>query len=317
MKQSKKQIYDLIVLGGGCAGLTAGIYAGRAKLNTIILEQQQIGGQAAITAEVANYPGIESVAGPELMDRMLEQAKRFGTELVLRQVTEMRLAGGWKELETDGGVYQGRSVILASGASPKQLGFAGETEFRGKGVSYCATCDGFFFREKDIFVIGGGNSAAEEALFLTRFGKTVTMIVRKDRLRCEAYLQERVLSHPKIQVRYHTELVRAYGDTVLRGAEFRNNETGEQTEYRAADGETFGIFVFVGYEPNTGLFAAQVRTDDLGYVTTDEKMRTSLPGVFAAGDLRAKPLRQLVTAAADGAVAAMEAERYIAKQKEM
>lgn len=313
----EQQIYDLIILGSGCAGLTAGIYAGRAQLHTLILENSSLGGQAATTNDIGNYPGVPDVSGPALMERMLEQAKSFGTEFRTCTVHAVQLEGDRKRVETDAGIFEAYAVILAVGATPKKLGFEGEDEFRGRGVGYCATCDGFFFQDKDIFVIGGGNSAAEEALYLTRFGKKVTILVRKDTFRCEKTTAQRVLSHPKIEVQFNTELIRAYGDETLKGAELKNNKTGQITTYTVpeADG-MFGIFVFVGYQPASGLFKGQVELDEAGYVCTTEQMETNLPGVYAAGDIRPKELRQLVTATADGAIAATRAGTYILQKKE-
>lgn len=316
MENSRKE-YDLIILGGGAAGLTAGIYAGRAKMRTAIIERQQIGGQASITNEIANYPGFKTITGPELIERMREQADYFGTHIIFSDVAKVNLTKGRKEIETDSGVYTGRAVILCTGADPRKAGFEGEELFRGRGVSYCATCDGFFFRGKDIFVIGGGYSAAEEALYLTRFGKKVTILVRKDKFKCAQSIVDKVLSHPKIQVLFNTEIVRAYGEQTLQGAVFKNNKTGEVTEYRVSEEDrTFGIFVFAGYKPAMELFADQITLNEDGYVIANDNMETNLPGVFVAGDLRVKILRQLVTAAADGAVAAVQAEKYIAEMKE-
>lgn len=313
----EQQIYDLIILGSGCAGLTAGIYAGRAQLRTLILENSTLGGQAATTNEIGNYPGVPDASGPELMERMLEQARSFGTEFQSCTVHGVQLAGKRKRVETSAGTFESYAVILATGATPKKLGFEGEEEFRGRGVGYCATCDGFFFQDKDIFVIGGGNSAAEEALYLTRFGKKVTILVRKDAFRCEKAIAQQVLSHPKIEVKFNTELIRAYGDRNLKGAEMKNNKTGETTTYTVPEEDgMFGIFVFVGYEPASGLFKGQVELDQAGYIRTNERMETSVPGVYAAGDVRPKELRQLVTATADGAIAAAQAGTYILQEKE-
>lgn len=313
----EQQLYDLIILGSGCAGLTAGIYAGRAQLRTLILENSSLGGQAATTNDIGNYPGVPDASGPVLMERMLEQAKSFGAEFQTSVVRSVQLEGPQKRVETSAGTFASYAVILATGATPRKLGFEGEDEFRGRGVGYCATCDGFFFQDKDIFVIGGGNSAAEEALYLTRFGKKVTVLVRKDAFRCEKAIAQKVLSHPKIEVKFNTELIRAYGDKTLKGAELKNNKTGEITTYTVpeADG-MFGIFVFVGYEPASGLFQGQVELDEAGYIRTNEHMETSLPGVYAAGDVRPKELRQLVTATADGAIAAAQAGTYILREKE-
>lgn len=309
--------YDVIIIGAGCAGLTAGIYAGRAKLKTAIFEKQQPGGQAATTDEIANYPGFEHITGPELMDRMLQQATSFGAELISADVTKVDLSAAPKAVYTGDSVYHAHTVILATGANPRKSGFEGEEEFRGRGVGYCATCDGFFFEGKDIFVIGGGYSAAEEALYLTRFGRKVTIVVRKDQFRCAQSIVDKVMAHPKIEVWFHTELVRAYGDSLLKGAVFRNNQTGEEKTYEASEADgIFGIFVFVGYTPDTALFRDQLKLDSNGYIMTQEDLHTEIPGVFAAGDVRLKQLRQLVTATSDGAVAAVQAEKYIAENLE-
>lgn len=312
----ERQLYDLIILGGGCAGLTAGIYAGRAQLNTMILESGTPGGQAATTSDIGNYPGVPDASGPELMQRMLDQARSFGAGFRTCSVSAVQLAGEQKLVETSEGIFESEAVIIAAGATPKKAGFEGEEEYRGRGVGYCAACDGFFFRNRDIFVIGGGSSAAEEALYLTRFGKKVTMLVRKDCLRCERVIAGEVLNHPKIEVRFNTELIRAYGDETLKGAELKNNKTGEISTYTVSrDDGMFGIFVFVGYQPASGLFRGQVELDEAGYIITNERMETGLPGVYAAGDIRAKELRQMVTAAADGAAAAVQAEKYISESR--
>lgn len=310
-------IYDLVILGGGCAGLTAGIYAGRAKLKTIIIEKMQPGGQAATTDDIENYPGFSRITGPELTMKMLEQAKSFGAEIVTEDIKEADLKKEIKEIKTTSKTYKARAVILATGASPKKLGFDGEVEFRGRGVGYCATCDGFFFEGKDIFVIGGGFSAAEEALYLTRFGKKVTILVRKDKFRCAQSIVDKVLSNPKIEVKFNTEIVKAYGNELLEGAVFKNNKTGEITEYTAdkKDG-TFGIFVFIGHSPASEMFKGQIELDDEGYIITNDKMETNIKGVYAAGDVRPKTLRQLVTATSDGAIAATNAEKYIEEYKD-
>ncbi|WP_298019793.1 thioredoxin-disulfide reductase [uncultured Dysosmobacter sp.] len=313
----EQQIYDLIILGSGCAGLTAGIYAGRAQLRTLILENGALGGQAATTNEIGNYPGVPDASGPELMQRMLEQARSFGAEFQSCTVHSVQLAGERKRVETSAGIFEAYAIILATGATPRKLGFEGEAEFRGRGVGYCATCDGFFFQDKDVFVIGGGNSAAEEALYLTRFAKKVTVLVRKDAFRCEKAVAQKVLSHPKIEVKFNTELIRAYGDETLKGAEMRNNRTGEITTYTVPEEDgMFGIFVFVGYQPASELFQGQVELDGDGYIQTDDRLETNLPGVYAAGDVRPKELRQLVTATADGAIAATQAGTYILRKKE-
>ncbi len=309
--------YDLLILGAGCAGLTAGIYAGRAKLKTLIIEKQQVGGQAVTTDEIANYPGFESITGPELVERMLAQAKGFGCQVLYSDITKVSLEQDIKTVEADGEIYKAYCVIAATGANPKELGCEGEKEFRGRGVSYCATCDGFFFNGKDIFVIGGGYSAAEEALYLTRFGKKVTILVRKDKFKCAQSLVDRVMEHPKIEVKFHTELIKVYGDRLLEGAVFINNQTGQTWEYRvSAEDKTFGVFVFIGYKPTTELFKGILNMTEDGYILTEDSVETGIPGVFAAGDLRPKQLRQLVTATSDGAIAAVSAEKYVADFKE-
>ena len=311
------QKYDLIILGSGCAGLTAGIYAGRARLHTLILESGKFGGQAATTHEIGNYPGVPDIEGSKLMEKMLEQAKSFGTQFIQANVQSVDLSGEIKKIITDNGTFEAYAVIIATGATPRKLGFDGEEKFRGRGVGYCATCDGFFFQDKDIFVIGGGNSAAEEALFLTKFGKKVTILVRKDAFRCEKSIESKVMSHPKIEVRFNTELIRAFGENSLKGAELKNNKTGEVTTYNVSEEDgIFGIFIFVGYEPASKLFSGQVDLDEAGYVNTNEKLQCSIPGVYAAGDIRLKELRQLVTATSDGAIAAVQAEKYILEYKD-
>lgn len=316
-QDGQRQTYDVAIIGAGCAGLTAGIYAGRAKLKTAIFEKQQPGGQAATTDEIANYPGFEHITGPELMERMAAQAQSFGAELITADVTKVNLKTEPKTITAGEQVYHAHTVIIATGANPKKLGFEGEETFRGRGVGYCATCDGFFFQGKDIFVIGGGYSAAEEALYLTRFGKKVTVVVRKDQFKCAQSIVDKVMADPKIEVWFNTELVRAYGDSLLKGAVFRNNVTGEEKVYEVSEEDgIFGIFVFVGYTPDTKLFTDQLTLDEYGYIDTEENMRTELPGVFAAGDVRKKQLRQLVTATSDGAIAAVGAEKFLTEFQE-
>lgn len=306
------EIYDLIILGGGCAGLTAAIYAGRANLRTLILETGVLGGQAATTDEIGNYPGAPNITGPELMQTMYSQAMEYSVTYKACQINHIYLNGKQKEISTDAGAFSSHAVIIATGATPRKLGFDGEDVFRGHGVSYCATCDGFFFRDKDIFVIGGGNSAAEEALYLTRFGRKVTMLVRKDAFRCEKHLTNQIFAHPKIEVKFNTELIRAFGDVTLKGMELKNNKTGALSTYKVSEADgLFGIFIFVGYEPASSLFKDQIQMDEAGYILTNDKMETNIPGVYAAGDVRQKELRQLVTATSDGAIAATQAEKYI------
>ena len=307
------ELYDVIILGGGPAGLTAGLYAGRSRLKTLLIEKNQDGGQIALSADVENYPGqlLEGETGVSLAARMAAQCERFGVERKRDDIQKAELSGEVKRLIGSGGTYEARTVILATGASPRPIGCENEKDLIGRGVSYCATCDGAFFRGLDVYVAGGGDSAVEEALFLTRFARTVTIIHRRDQLRAAKSIQEKAFANPKIGFLWDSVVVKAEGSDVLDALTVRNVKTGELTVIKAApeDG-MLGLFGFVGYLPNTGLFADQLPLEN-GYVSTDADMRTALPGVFAAGDVRVKSLRQVVTAAADGAIAAVQAERYL------
>lgn len=307
------ELYDVIILGGGPAGLTAGLYAGRSRLKTLLIEKNQDGGQIALSADVENYPGqlLEGETGVSLAARMAAQCERFGVERKRDDIQKAELSGEVKRLIGSGGTYEARTVILATGASPRPIGCENEKDFIGRGVSYCATCDGAFFRGLDVYVAGGGDSAVEEALFLTRFARKVTIIHRRDQLRAAKSIQEKAFANPKIGFLWDSVVVKAEGSDVLDTLTVRNVKTGELTVIKAApeDG-MLGLFGFVGYLPNTGLFADQLPLEN-GYVSTDTDMRTALPGVFAAGDVRVKSLRQVVTAAADGAIAAVQAERYL------
>lgn len=310
------KIYDVIVIGGGAAGMSAGIYSGRAKMKTLVLEQGSVGGQAKTTNEIVNYPGIRHTTGPELMEQMHLQAEDFGVAFAQAEVLEAQLEGEIKVLKTTNGDYETRSVIIATGATPRTLGFPGEAEYRGRGVAYCATCDGEFYTGLEVFVIGAGFAAAEEAIFLTRFARKVTVIAREPEFTCAKTIADKVLAHPKIEVKFNTEVVEATGDELLRRVKFINNQTNETFEHVAQDDETFGIFIFAGYVPQTKVFNGLVDMDKFGYIITDENMHTSVEGVYAAGDLRPKVLRQVVTAVADGAIASLEAEKYVAHEKE-
>ena len=311
-----KTIYDVIVIGGGAAGMSAGIYSGRAKMKTLVLEQGSVGGQAKTTNEIVNYPGVRHTTGPKLMEEMHLQAEDFGVKFAQAEVLEAKLEGEIKVLKTTNGDYETRSVIIATGATPRTLGFPGEAEYRGRGVAYCATCDGEFYTGLEVFVIGAGFAAAEEAIFLTRFARKVTVIAREPEFTCAKTIADKVLAHPKIEVKFNTEIVEATGDELLRRVKFINNQTGETFEHVAAEDETFGIFIFAGYVPQTKIFNGLVDMDKWGYIITDENMHTSVEGVYAAGDLRPKVLRQVVTAVADGAIASLEAEKYVAHEKE-
>ena len=311
-----EMIYDVIVIGGGAAGMSAGIYSGRAKMKTLVLEQASVGGQAKTTNEIVNYPGIRHTTGPKLMEEMHLQAEDFGVKFAQAEVLEAKLEGEVKVLKTTNGDFKTRSVIIATGATPRTLGFPGEAEYRGRGVAYCATCDGEFYTGLEVFVIGAGFAAAEEAIFLTRFARKVTVIAREPEFTCAKTIADKVLAHPKIEVKFNTEVVEATGDELLRRVKFINNQTQETWEHVASADETFGIFIFAGYVPQTKVFDGLVEMDKWGYIITDENMHTNVAGVYAAGDLRPKVLRQVVTAVADGAIASLEAEKYVAHEKE-
>lgn len=312
-----EKVYDLLVIGAGPAGLSTGIYAGRAKLNTLIIEKAEFGGQVNKTYDISNYPGARNSNGPKLMEEMRNQAEDFGVNFMSAEVLEVNLEGDVKILKTDRGEIKGRSVVIATGASPRKLGFKGEEEFIGRGVAYCSTCDGQFFEELEVFVIGAGFAAAEEAMFLTKFATKVTVIAREPEFTCAKSIADKVLAHPKVEVKFNTEILEANGTEMINYAKFINNKTGETFEYHAKkeDG-SFGIFVFVGYAPQSQLFNGILDLDKFGYIVTNENMETNIAGVYVAGDLRPKSLRQIVTAVSDGAIAATSAERYVIELKE-
>ncbi|WP_314294566.1 FAD-dependent oxidoreductase [Fusobacterium periodonticum] len=305
-----ERIYDMIVIGGGPAGLSAGIYGGRAKLDVLIIEKENKGGQISLTSEVVNYPGILEISGSEFMTQTRKQAQGFGVNFVQEEVVDMDFTQKIKTIKTNNAEYKTLSVVIATGAAPRKLGFPGEQEFTGRGVAYCATCDGEFFTGMDIFVIGAGFAAAEEAMFLTKYGKSVTIIAREPDFTCAKSIGDKVKAHPKITVKFNTELTELTGDMKPTGAKFKNNVTGEVTEYKAKVGETFGVFVFVGYAPSSQIFKNHIEIDKFGFIPTDEELMTNVPGVFAVGDIRPKRLRQVVTAVADGAIAATSIEKY-------
>lgn len=309
-KKAEDQIYDVIIVGGGPAGLTAALYAGRSLLSTLLLEKMLPGGQAATTDRIENYPGFPGgISGADLMQRMEEQAREFGVEIGSGEVNRLEVDKDIFKLYTDEGIYRGRTVILASGARERKLGVPGEEEFRGRGVSYCATCDGAFYKDKHVVVVGGGDSAVEEGLYLTRFASKVTLIHRRDQLRAVKSAQERAFANPKMAFLWDTVVEEIQGTRMVEKLRLKNVKTGQTSEL-AAD----GVFIYVGMEPNSEFLRGVVDLDPNGYVITDENMATSLPGVFAAGDLRRKPLRQVSTAVGDGATAAMAAERYLAEK---
>lgn len=307
-----KNFYDVVVIGGGPAGLTAAIYLARAKYRVVVVEKEKFGGQITITHEVVNYPGVERTSGAELTETMRRQAERFGAEFMLAQVEKLDLSGDVKTVHTDRGELKAFGVLLATGAHPRMLGFPGEAEFRGRGVAYCATCDGEFFTGKEVFVVGGGFAAAEEAVFLTKYASHVTILMITDDFTCAESVADGARNHPKITVRYNTEVEAVSGDSALRAIRYRNNLTGEVTEHRAPEGSNIGVFVFAGYVPATGLIKDIAELTPDGYVVTDRSLKTSVEGLYAAGDVCVKPLRQVVTAVGDGALAATELEKYAA-----
>ncbi len=307
------KVYDVIILGGGPAGLTAGLYAGRSRLSTLIIEKGQDGGQIAITDEIENYPGqmVEGESGPSLIARMTEQAKKFGAERCSDVIKSVDLSGDVKKLVGAKGEYEAKCVIIATGAFPKPIGCENEGKFTGKGISFCATCDASFFEDFEVYVVGGGDSAVEEAMYLTKFARKVTIIHRRDELRAAKSIQEKAFANPKIAFMWDSVVVKVDGDELLNTMTVKNTKTGELTEVKAdEDDGLFGLFGFIGYNPNSQLFEGVLDMEH-GYIKTDDNMHTSIPGVFAAGDIRVKSLRQVVTAAADGAIAAMQAEHYV------
>lgn len=306
-------LYDVIILGGGPAGLSAGLYAGRSRLKTLLIEKGAPGGQIALSADVENYPGqvLDGETGFTLSARMAEQCARFGVERVTDTIRAVQLDGEEKRLTGGKGEYRARTLIIATGASPRPIGCENEKEFVGRGVSYCATCDGAFFRGLEVCVAGGGDSAVEEAIFLTRFARQVTVIHRRDTLRAAKSIQERAFANPKIRFLWDSVVARVDGNEAVEAVTVRNVRTGETTVLRAPEEDgMMGLFGFVGYLPNTELFAGKLELEN-GYIRTDGDMRTEVPGVFAAGDVRVKSVRQVVTAASDGAIAAIQAERFI------
>ena len=299
-------MYDLAIIGGGPAGLAAGIYAARANMKTIVIERGLYGGQMQNTLDIENYPGFDNIGGPELSDFMYNQALKVGVEWKLGEVKGVTLEGQPKTLQVGDSVIKAKSIIIATGAKPRRLGVPGETELAGRGVSYCATCDGAFFEDLDVIVVGGGDSAVKEGLFLTRYAKTVTIIHRRDTLRAEAILQERAMKNPKIKFIWNSQVEKIEGSPTVSGVTIRNL-IDDSTQVVPGS----GVFIYVGVNPCSDFLVGSGVLDEAGYVVTGPDMATSIPGVFAAGDVRTTPLRQIVSAAGDGAVAAMYAYEYL------
>lgn len=308
-ERAEPESYELVIIGGGPAGLTAATYAGRARVQTCLLTGNLPGGQPASTAGVDNYPGFpEGIGGVELAERFQSQAGRFGSKIVADAVTEVDLSEPPFDIRTSRQRYQAQSVIVATGAAPRRLGVPGEDKFYGRGVSSCATCDGFFYRDKRVIVVGGGDSAVDEALFLTKFADEVTIVHRRDELRATKIYQEKAFANPKIDFVWNSVVEEILGDQTVTGVRARN-VSNHHTEMISAD----GVFIYVGMEPKSDLFVGQLEMDSRGYIVADQHQRTSIPGVFVAGDVQDPYYRQVVIAAGTGAVAAMEAERYLAK----
>jgi thioredoxin reductase (NADPH) len=308
------KLYDVIIIGGGPAGLSAAMYAGRARLSTLLIEKDAHGGQIAITSEIENYPGgMERESGSSLIKRMVAQVNRFGADTVTDTITEVCFESDIKTVTGQKGEYRGKTVIIATGAQPRPIGCPGERELISKGVSYCATCDANFFEDFEVFVVGGGDSAVEEAIYLAKFARKVTIIHRRDALRAAKSIQERAFVNPKIDYMWDSVVVELKGDGMLTSMVVQNVKTGETREIFADEEDgTFGVFVFIGFLPNSKIFEGKVAMQD-NYIKADENMHTNVCGVFAAGDIRIKKLRQVVTAAADGAIAAIEAEKFLDK----
>lgn len=306
--------YDAVIIGGGPAGLTAALYLARAKYRVLVIEKEKFGGQITITSEVVNFPGVKKTSGAELTETMRQQAESFGAEFLLDEVTELDVEGDIKKVVCQRGTIECFGILLATGAHPRMVGFSGEAEYKGHGVAYCATCDGEFFTGKEVFVVGGGFAAAEESVFLTKYASHVTILIREDDFTCAASVADPARANDKITILTNTEVVVASGDSVLRKLVYKNNKTGEETVYETDD--TFGIFVFAGYAPETDLVKGVVDLNHAGYVVTDAYQATNVPGVYAAGDVCIKNLRQVVTAVGDGATAATELEKHASTMSE-
>ncbi len=307
-----EKIYDIVIIGAGPAGLTAGLYASRSKLDVVILEKNAIGGQIAITDEIENYPGApKDSTGPTLVSRMKEQALHFGAVIEKGNVTSFDFNNKIKIVNTDDKVYKAKSVIVANGGTPKLIGCPGEKELTGKGVSYCATCDAAFFEELEVFVIGGGDSAVEEAMYLSKFARKVTIVHRRDKLRAAQSIVDKAMANDKIHFLWDTVVEEIKGDGIVESIVFKNVKSNELHEHFAHDDDgTFGVFPFIGFDPVSHLYT-DVLDMEWGYLKTDDNMVTNIDGIFVAGDIRVKSLRQVVTATSDGAIASITAEKYI------
>ena len=307
MEGKETNMYEVIIIGGGPGGLTTGLYTSRARLSTLLIESALYGGQMTTTEFIENYPGFpQGVTGDELSSLMAEQAKKFGMETVTEEVVKVNLEGDMKIVQAQESAYRCKALIICTGTEYRKLGVPGEKEFAGKGVSYCATCDGAFFKDSQIVVVGGGDSALTEALFLTKFAKELTIIHRRDALRGTKIYQERIFANPRIKMLWNSVVQEIKGDSIVRSIVVKNVKTGEVNEF-----DTEGVFLFVGLSPRTQFLKSLVNLDEAGYIITDENCETSVKGIFAAGDCRKKLLRQVATAVGDGATAAFAAEKYL------
>ena len=307
------KIYDVIILGAGPAGLAAGLYAGRYRLSTLVIEKAKDGGQIAITDEIENYPGqmVEGESGPSLIARMTQQVEKFGAERANDTINKVELEGPVKKLYGTKDTYQCKTLIIATGAFPRPIGCKREGEFMGKGVSFCATCDANFFEDMEVYVVGGGDSAVEEAMYLTKFARKVTIIHRRNELRAAKSIQEKAFKNPKLHFMWDTVVDELHGDGILSGMTVRNTKTGELTDIEAdPDDGMFGLFGFIGYNPRSELFEGMVDMEN-GYIKTDDNMHTNIPGVFAAGDCSDRIYRQAITSAGSGCKAALDAEHFL------
>lgn len=308
---NEQSTYDVAIIGGGPAGYTAGIYAARASLNAAVFEQGMPGGQIATSDTIDNYPAFPSISGAELGMKMQEHSEQAGAQTIYEMVNNVHIdETGEFDVETDSATYHARSLIVATGARPRLAGFKGENDYRGRGISYCATCDGMFYRGKDLFVVGGGNSAVEEAMFLAKIAKHVTMVVRKNHFRASRGMVSRLLEYDNVSVRFNTSINEVTGGTLLNRIEFIDTTNGESRVEELPEG-SFGIFVFTGNDPVVDLVKDYVDLGSDGGVITDDSMMTKTPGLFCVGDMRTKQLRQVITAAADGAIAGTAAYRYL------
>jgi thioredoxin reductase (NADPH) len=309
---NEEKIYDCIIIGAGPGGMTAAVYTSRANLFTLMLERGIPGGQMAKTEEIENYPGFESILGPDLSTKMFEHAKKFGAEYAYGNVQEIVDGEQYKTIVAGRKVYKARSIIIATGAEYVKLGVAGEKELSGRGVSYCAVCDGAFFKEKELVVIGGGDSAVEEGVYLTRFASKVTIVHRRDTLRAQRILQQRAFDHEKVEFIWNHTVKDIHGENnKVSGLTLVHSKTGEEQEFKAD-----GVFIYIGMQPLSSAFQSLGITNEAGYIETNEQMETSIPGIFAAGDIREKSLRQVVTATGDGSIAAQAVQHYVEKLKE-